>query len=193
MKLVTLRNIFVARIQQWIENAREIIAPHIAEAPQENEDSVSTASSLLSSHLSVRQLKAKQALAELKLCQLRKKQALLRQEEETKLELEIVDAQYEIHRTDLQLKFLRDEEPAALTNLQDVLQDLNPSTERGYVGTANVPKQEPSDSRVQRKIGSQNVQLRRSLRVGRQVPLYPLHIQNQLILPCLEELWIRWH
>ena len=110
----------VARIQQWIENAREIIAPHIAEAPQENEDSVSTASSLLSSHLSVRQLKAKQALAELKLCQLKKKQALLRQEEETKLELEIVDAQYEIHRTDLQLKFRRDEEPAALTNLQDV-------------------------------------------------------------------------
>ena len=150
----------VARIQQWTENAREIIAPHIAEAPQENEDSVSTASSLLSSHLSVRQLKAKQALAELKLCQLRKKQALLRQEEETKLELEIVDAQYEIHRTDLQLKFLRDEEPAALTNLQDVFQDLNPSTERGYLGTANVPKQEPSDPRVERKIGSQNVQLR---------------------------------
>ena len=71
----------VARIQQWIENAKEITAPRNAEAAQENEDSVSTASSLLSSHLSVRQLKAKQALAELKLCQLKKKQALLRQEE----------------------------------------------------------------------------------------------------------------
>ena len=91
----------VARIQQWIEKAKEIAAPRTAEAAQENEDSVSTASSLLSSHLSVRQLKAKQALAELKLCQLKKKQALLRQEEKTKLELEIVDAQYEIHQTDL--------------------------------------------------------------------------------------------
>ena len=75
----------VARIQRWIENARETIAPTAAEALQENEDSVSTASSLLSSHLSVRQLKAKQALAQLKLYQLKKKPALLRQEEETKL------------------------------------------------------------------------------------------------------------
>ena len=149
----------VARIQQWIENAREITAPHTAEAPQENEDSVSTASSLRSSHLSVRQLKAKQALAELKLCQLKKKQALLRQEEETKLELEIVDAQYEIHRTDLQLKLLQDEEPAVLTNLRDVFQDLSPFAERGYAGAANVPKLEHSDPRVKRKIGSQNVQL----------------------------------
>ena len=38
----------------------------------------------------------------------------------TNLELEIVDAQYEIHQTDLQLKLLQDEEPAALTNLSDV-------------------------------------------------------------------------
>ena len=81
----------VAKMQRWIENAREITAPHTAEA--ENEDSVSTASSLLSS---------KQALAQLKLCQLKKKQALLRQEEETKLELKIVDAQYEIQKIDLQ-------------------------------------------------------------------------------------------
>ena len=56
---------------------------------------MSTASSLRSSHLSrlsIRQLKAKQALAQLKLHQLKKKQELLRQEEETKLELEILDA-----------------------------------------------------------------------------------------------------
>ena len=49
----------VAKMQRWIENAREITAPHTAEALHENEDSVSTASSLLSSNLSVRQLKAK--------------------------------------------------------------------------------------------------------------------------------------
>ena len=33
----------VAKIQQWIENSREITAPH-TEAAQENEDSVSTTS-----------------------------------------------------------------------------------------------------------------------------------------------------
>ena len=80
--------------------------------------------------------------------QLKKKQALLRQEEETKLELAIVDAQYEIHQTDLQLKLLQDEEPAAFTNLRDAFQDLNPFTERSYVGEANVPKKEYSDPRV---------------------------------------------
>ena len=150
----------VAKTQRWIENAREITTPHTAEALQENEDSVSTASSLLSSNVSVRQLKAKQTLARLKLCQLKKKQALLRQEEETKLELEIVDAQYEIQKTDLQLQLLHDEEPGALTNLRDVFEDLNPFTECGSVGAANVPKQEHSDPRVERKIDSQNVKLR---------------------------------
>ena len=85
----------VAKTQRWIENAREITALHTAEALHENEDSVSTANSLLSSNLSVRQPKAKQALAQLKWCQLKKKQGLLRQEEEMKLELEIVDAQYD--------------------------------------------------------------------------------------------------
>ena len=150
----------IARIQRWIENAREITAPTAAEALQENEDSVSTASSLLSSHLSVRQLKAKQALAQLKLYQLKKKQALLRQEEETKLELEIVDAQYEIQRTDLQLKLLQDEEPAALANLRDVFEDVKPFSERVNVRAANVPEQEHSDPRVERKIGARNAQLR---------------------------------
>ena len=150
----------VAKTQRWIENAREITAPHTAEALHENEDSVSTASSLLSSNVSVRQLKAKQALARLKLCQLKKKQALLRQEEETKLELEIVDAQYEIQKTDLQLQLLHDEEPGAFTNLRDVFEDLNPFTECGSVGAANVPKQAHSDPRLERKIDSQNVKLR---------------------------------
>ena len=144
----------IARIQRWIENAREITAPTAAEAPQENEDSVSTASSLLSSHLSVRQLKAKQALAQLKLYQLIKKHALLRQEEETKLESEIVDAQYEIQRTDLQLKLLQNEEPAALANLRDVFEDAKPFSERVNVGAAYVSEQEHSDPQVERKLYS---------------------------------------
>ena len=148
----------VSRIERWIKSTREITTPIAVEAPQEYEDSVSTASSLLSSHLSVRQLKAKQALAQLKLHQLKKKQALLRQEEETKLELEIVDAQYEIQRTDLQLKLLKDEEPAA-ANLRDVFEDLKPFSERVNVAAANVPEQEYSDPRVERKIRIQNDQL----------------------------------
>ena len=57
-----------------------------------------------------------------------------------------MDAQYETQRTDLQLKLLQDEEPAALTNLGEVFEDLNPFTERGYGGTANVPKREHSYS-----------------------------------------------
>ena len=137
----------VVRIQRWIENAKEITAPTVAETPQENEDSVSTPSSLPSSRLSVRQLKAKQALAQLKLYQLKKKQALLRKEEETKLELEIVDAQYEIEKTDLQLKLLQDEEPA-----------VKPFSERVNAGAANVPEQEHSHPRVERC--PQNAQLR---------------------------------
>ena len=51
----------------------------------------------------------------------------------------------EIQRTDLQLKLVLDEEPAASTNLGDVFEALNPFTKRGYVGAANVPKQEHSD------------------------------------------------
>ena len=84
----------------------------------------------------------------------------------------------EIQRTDLQLKLLLDEEPAALTNLGDVFEALNPFTKRGFVGAANVRKQEHSNPRVERKIGSQNVRLQlnpnvRDLRVDQQVPLYP--------------------
>ena len=71
-----------------------------------------------------------------------------------------MDAQHEIHRTDLQLKLLQDEEPAALTNLWEVFQDLSPFTERGYAGTANVPKLEHSDPQVEWKISSQNIHLR---------------------------------
>jgi len=73
-------------------------------------------------------------LAQLKLYRLKKKQVLLHQEEETKLELGIVDAQYEIQRTDLQLKMFKDEKPAA-ADLQDVFEDLKPFSEQ-----VNVPQ-----------------------------------------------------
>ena len=67
----------VSRIDQWIKNAREFTTPTAAEALQESEDSANAVSSQLSSHLSVRQLKAKQALAQLKLYQLKKKAGII--------------------------------------------------------------------------------------------------------------------
>ena len=70
-----------------------------------------------------------------------------------------MDAQYEIQRTELQLKLLQDEEPGTLTNLRDVFEDPNPLTEHGNLGAANVPKQEHSEPQVEWKIGSQSVQL----------------------------------
>ena len=71
-----------------------------------------------------------------------------------------MDAQYEIQRTDLQVKLLQDEEPAALANLRNVYEDLKPFSEGVNVGAANVPKQEHSDPQVERKIDSQDAQLR---------------------------------
>ena len=122
---------FVSGIERWIQNGRPT-----AEAHEQNEipveDSVINASSLQSSYLStlsIRQLKAKQALAQLNLQQLKKKQELLRQEEETKPELDILDAQYEIRKTDLQVKPLQDEEPAHLAKLASVFEDLKPFSE----------------------------------------------------------------
>jgi len=69
-----------------------------------------------------------------------------------------VDAQYEIQRTDLQLKLLKDEDPAA-ADLRDVFEDLRPFSERVNVAAANVPGKEYCDPRVERKIRAQNAQL----------------------------------
>ena len=73
---------FESRIEQWIHSVKVPVVTHEdIETPPE--DVVSTA------HLSIRQLQAKQALAHLKLKQLTQKQELVRQEEETKLKLEV--------------------------------------------------------------------------------------------------------
>ena len=61
-------------------------------------------------NLSIKELKTKQALAQLKLKQLTQKQEFLRQEEETKSKLKALEAQYEVHKTDLQVKLLQDED-----------------------------------------------------------------------------------
>ena len=73
---------FESGIEKWIDSVKVLVVTHEdIETPPE--DVVSTA------HLSIRQLKAKQALAHLKLKQLTQKQELVRQEEETKLKLEV--------------------------------------------------------------------------------------------------------
>ena len=94
---------FESRIEQWIHSVKVPVVTHEnIETPPE--DVVSTA------HLSIRQLKAKQALAHLKVKQLTQKQELLRQEEETKLKSEVLEAQYEVQKTDRQVKLLQDED-----------------------------------------------------------------------------------
>ena len=146
---------FVSRIEQWIHRARSAVEEREVSEPNP-EDSISTVSSRRSSHLSIRQLKAKQAIAHLKLHQLKRKQELLRQEEETKLKLEVLEAQYEVRKTDLQVKLLQDEEPSDLPN---IFEELNPFSEEVNAGAASVPKQEHSEPRNEQKIGPQGHKL----------------------------------
>ena len=142
---------FESRIERWIHSATAV-----AETHENNdlppEDAMSTAGPG-SSHLSIRQLRAKQALAHLKLNQLKQKQELLRQEEETKLKLKVLEAQYEVQRTDLQVKLLQDEEPI-YSNLSKAFEEPNPFN--GEV--ANASKQDDSEPRAEQKIGYQDAQ-----------------------------------
>lgn len=150
---------FVSRIEQWIHHARSTV--EVREVSEPNpEDSVSTASSWQSSHLFIRQLRAKQALAHLKLYQLKQKQELLHQEEETKLKLEVLDAQCEIRKVDLQVKMLQDEEPPTQADLCNVFEDLNPFNEGVDARAGNVPKQEHFEPRKDQTIGPQDAPLR---------------------------------
>lgn len=63
-------------------------------------------------------------LAHLKLKQLTQRQQLLRLEEETKLNLEALEAQYEVQKTDLQVKLLQDED-IDYPNLPEVFEELS--------------------------------------------------------------------
>ena len=142
---------FESGIERWIQSATAAAQTH------ENndlppEDSMNIASGG-NSHLSIRQLRAKQALAHLKLNQLKQKQELLRQEEETKLKLEVLEAQYEVQKTDLQVKLLQDEEPI-YSNLSNAFEQPNPFN--GQV--ANPSKQDDSDLRAEQKFGCQDAQ-----------------------------------
>lgn len=63
-------------------------------------------------------------LTHLKLKQLTQRQQLLRLEEETKLNLEALEAQYEVQKTDLQVKLLQDED-IDYPNLPEVFEELS--------------------------------------------------------------------
>ena len=63
-------------------------------------------------------------LAHLKLKQLTQRKQLLRQEEETKLNLEVLEAQYEVQKTALQVKLLQDED-IDYPNLPEVFEELS--------------------------------------------------------------------
>ena len=112
------------------------------------EDVVSTA------YLSIRQLKAKQALAYLKLKQF----TLLRQEEETKLKFEVLEAQYEVQKTDLQVKLLQDED-IDYPNLPEVFKELNPF-DKGVEGraTSGYKQEDPEPRGGQKSIESKGSQ-----------------------------------
>ena len=128
---------FVSRIERWIRKAS--METHEDEIYPE--DSISAMGSNRGhgcSHLSIRQLKGKQALAHLKLKQLEQRQELLRQEEDTKLRLESLETRYEILRTDLELKLLQDED-IVYADLPDVFEELNPFNLGVNAGVVKAP------------------------------------------------------
>ena len=96
------------------------------------EDSISAASSRrsqASSNLSIRALKTEQAMTHLKMQQLEKKHRLLRQEEEIKLQRQILDAQYEIEQADLRVELFETEENTGLTQPRFVSSKFFPCKE----------------------------------------------------------------
>ena len=142
---------FESRIEQWIHSVKVPLVTHEdIETPPE--DVFSTA------HLSIRQLKAKQVLAHLKLKQLTQKQELLRQEEETKLKLEVLEAQYEVLKTDLQGKLLQDED-IDYPNFPEVFKELDPF-DKGVEGrtTSGYNQEDPEPRGRQKSIESKGSQ-----------------------------------
>ena len=99
-------------MKQWIDSvnlpseSRECSEIH----PEVSVSATGSRQSRRSSNLSIKQLKAKQALAHLKMQQLRQNQELLRQEEEMKLKRQILEVQYEVQQADLQMKMLEEED-----------------------------------------------------------------------------------
>ena len=173
---------FESRIEQWIHSVKVPVVTH-EDIDTQPEDVVSTA------HLSIRQLKAKQALAHLKLKQLTQKQELLRQEEETKLKLEVLEAQYEVQKTDLQVKLLQDED-IDYPNLPEVFKELNPF-DKGVEGraTSGYKQEDPEPRGGQKSIESKGSQPQLNLNalefkgLPARSSTASSHSENEYILP----------
>ena len=85
---------FEQSVNQWIDRAAPVAKTEevLDIAPEDSISAASSSRSQASSNLSIRALKTKQAMAHLKMQQLEKKHRLLRQEEEIKLQRQILDA-----------------------------------------------------------------------------------------------------
>lgn len=93
------------------------------------EDSVSVAGSQRSrSSSTIKKVMAKQALARLKLYQLKEKQELMRQEEEMKLQRQVLEAKYELEQAELQVRFLAEENPALTHGVPRIVNKPGPFT-----------------------------------------------------------------
>ena len=102
---------FELNIKRWIDNVK--FRSETREGTDVRpEDSVSAAGShrsRSSSRVSIKQLKANEALARLKVEQLKEKQELLRREEEIKMERLILEAKYELEQAAIQVKILEED------------------------------------------------------------------------------------
>ena len=173
---------FESRIERRIHSVKVPVVTHEdIETPPE--DVFSTA------HLSIRQLKAKQVFAHLKLKQLTQKQELLRQEEETKLKLEVLGAQYEVLKTHLQGKLLQDED-IDYANFPEVFKELVPF-DKGVEGrtTSSYKQEDPEPRGGQKSIESKGSQPQLNLNalefkgLPSRSSTASSHSENEYILP----------
>ena len=97
-------------------------------------------------------------MAHFKLKQLTQKQELLRQEEETKLKLDVLEALYEVQKTDLQVELFQDED-IDYPNFPEVLKELNPF-DKGVEGlaTSGYKQEDPEPRGRQKSIESKGSQ-----------------------------------
>ena len=128
-------------------------------------------------------------MAHLKLKQLTQKKELLHQEEETKLKLEVLEARYEVQKTDLQVKLFQ-EEDIEYPNFSEVFKELNPF-DKGVEGraTSSYKQEDPEHRGGQKSIefkGSQS-QLNPSVLEFKGVPARSSKVssdsENKYILP----------
>ena len=102
---------FDSKIKRWIDKIKSRSKARKG-AEIRLEDSISVTGSLRSrnsTRVSIKQLKAKEALAHLKMEQLKEKQDLLRKEEEMKMECQFLEAKYELKQAAAQVKIFEED------------------------------------------------------------------------------------